>query len=138
MQEFINDGLDDQAIKSVFEETFVERKKAANGSLVPLPYEFYAVDKQNKREVIDPSLNKKFSKVFDLNNLLRLEIEFQQNTDFTDIRLEYDRELKSDSKIAPRPMLQDSTDLDTCIKSYAKPELLDGEDKWLCAQCASP
>jgi len=76
MQEFINDGLDDQAIKSVFEETFVERKKAANGSLVPLPYEFYAVDKQNKREVIDPSLNKKFSKVFDLNNLLRLEIEF--------------------------------------------------------------
>lgn len=47
LQEMMNESLDDQVIKSVFEETFIDRKKAANGALVPLPYELYVVDKAN-------------------------------------------------------------------------------------------
>ena len=36
--------MDDAIIKSVFEDSFIERKKTANGSLIPLPYEIVLVD----------------------------------------------------------------------------------------------
>lgn len=43
--DIFQDGLDDSVIKNVFEESFIDRRKTANGVLVPLPYEVYVIDK---------------------------------------------------------------------------------------------
>jgi hypothetical protein len=124
------DSLDDQVIKTIFEESFIDRKKTATGTLIPSPYEVFVVDKSGKRMSVDPCLTKKFGKVFDLECLSRVEVEFSQNTDFTALRQEYDRVLKADKQAPPTHDGSTSTDLIGCIKNYAKPEQLDGEDKW--------
>jgi hypothetical protein len=36
--------MEDAIVKSVFEDSFIERKKTADGSLVPLPYEIVIID----------------------------------------------------------------------------------------------
>ena len=75
--------------------------------------------------------------MFDPENILRVEIEFQSNTDFSQMRQEYDRELKAESRAVNSPQRSEIT-LSECLLNYAKPELLDGPDRWLCAKCESP
>ncbi|CDW84830.1 ubiquitin carboxyl-terminal hydrolase [Stylonychia lemnae] len=98
------------------------------------PYSLYLLMKDHTRVKLDMRQNKKLFKTYDLSSVIRTEIEFNMAADFQKMREEF-------NKIQEQGLPEKETkneirklDLETCIKNFAKPELITG-NQWLCQQC---
>jgi hypothetical protein len=66
-----------------------------------------------------------------------LEIEFLMSADFVKMRSEFMKVLQT----APNPNQPgqqsgpQKIELDTCISNFARPETLEGSNKWHCEKC---
>lgn len=95
---------------------------------LPAPYDLYAVFKDGRREKVDPRMNKKLGKAFDMQNLVRFDVEFPMMADFTKMKGEFDAMLKKavNAGDGDDPNQEQATDLATCIRNYSRPESLEG------------
>jgi ubiquitin C-terminal hydrolase len=94
------------------------------------------------RQQVDWKLNKKLNKFFDLSQVIRLEAEFLMSADFHPLHRPF-RELVYQQDNSEQHQQQQQTnavyakkiELETCIQNFARPELLDGANRWYCEQC---
>jgi len=77
------------------------------------------------KQKLDFKLNKKIGKVFDISNILRIEVEFPIVADFNRMKTDFHN---ASISVLPVVARQQKTDLETCIKRYAKPETLEGQN----------
>ena len=80
-------------------------------------------------------MNRKLGRAYDLNNILLLEAEFMMTADFTKIKADFMQSIMAPSQLSTQNKSHSKLDLETCIQHFAKPEILDGDNKWLCNIC---
>ena len=104
---------------------------------MPPPYELFALYRDGKREKIDPRQSKKLGKAYDMHNLHRIDVEFPMQADFSSLKMAFETALNAPPSATDLDLggAVPTTDLASCIKSFAKPELLTGANKWKCGQC---
>ena len=71
-------------LKKSYESSFIEINCNEQGGItqkIPRPYELFIKSKDNRREIIDITANKKFNKQYTMDDIARIEIVFPQNTD---------------------------------------------------------
>jgi hypothetical protein len=78
----LNEEFDEGTLRVMYDTSFIEQSNAR-------PYELYARFKDGRREIFDVTLSKKFGKVFNLENLLRLDLELPESLDFKVIKDEF-------------------------------------------------
>ena len=71
--------------------------------------------KDGIRHKLDITINKKFFKAFDLNNLLRLEVEFLMSADFMKLRADFTRVIMQPVNHQLHDSDKNRLDLETCI-----------------------
>ena len=74
---------DDLELKKIYEDHFIERKVDQNNMPIPPPYELFLLYRDGKREKLDPRLNKRLGKTYDMANVHRIDVEFPMSADFT-------------------------------------------------------
>ena len=88
------------------------------------------------RVKLDLNLNKKFNKQYNMNSIVRLEVEFLVTADFLKMRSDFNKVLNSAPALQEKQNGQSSKiELETCIMNFARPELLEGPNKWNCEKC---
>ena len=124
-------------MKHNYEELFINRKNDVNNMPMPPPYELFALYRDGKREKIDPRQSKKLGKAYDMHNLHRIDVEFPMQADFSQMKSVFDQALNAPPSQADLDLAgaAPQTDLESCIRSFAKPETLDGANKWRCDKC---
>jgi hypothetical protein len=78
----LNEEFDEGTLRVMYDTSFIEQSNAR-------PYELFARFKDGRREILDVTLSKKFGKVFNLENLLRLDLELPESLDFKVIKDEF-------------------------------------------------
>ena len=78
----LNEEFDEGTLRVMYDTSFIEQLNAR-------PYELFARFKDGRREILDVTLSKKFGKVFNLENLLRLDLELPESLDYNVIKDDY-------------------------------------------------
>ena len=69
-----------------------------------------------------------------MHNLHRIDVEFPMQADFSQMKAAFEAALNTPPSAADLDLggAVPTTELNACIKSFAKPELLTGSNKWKC------
>ena len=72
-----------------------------------------------------------------MHNLHRIDVEFPMQADFSAMKLAFEAAMCSKPSAIDLDLggAVPTTNLQSCIKSFAKPELLSGANQWKCDQC---
>lgn len=81
-------NLSQEDIKKAYEDCFLNNEGEQ-------PYELFLLMRDGLRVKVDQKLNKRLHKAYDLPNLFKFDIEFTNSADFTRIRSEFFKSLRS-------------------------------------------
>lgn len=71
-----------------------------------------------------------------MNSIVRLEVEFLVTADFLKMRSDFNKTLNAACIQNDKAnSLNGKIELETCIMNFARPELLEGSNKWNCEKC---
>ena len=69
-----------------------------------------------------------------MHNFNRIDVEFPMQADFSQMKAAFDGVMNAPPSASDLDQggALPTTELSSCIKSFAKPEMLDGVNKWKC------